>query len=187
MEVEHVKAHRTKKDKKEMSHFERFVTDGNEKADELAKAGAMLDDGSMAGARAKKVQQEREEVFAALQYAASVHCLVGRMEGLRRAQAEAKRKVGFRDYVQDRPFSLEHRELCMVPLVRDLGLPPASWGSLGVRGRGGERGGVKLRWFGPPLPTRALLLSPCFCVWPFFFRMCEAGRFSFFCTILISV
>ena len=53
MEVEHVKAHRTKKDKKEMSHFERFVTDGNEKADELAKAGAMLDDGSMAGARAK--------------------------------------------------------------------------------------------------------------------------------------
>ena len=26
MEVEHVKAHRTKKDKKEVSHFERFVT-----------------------------------------------------------------------------------------------------------------------------------------------------------------
>ena len=37
VEVEHVKAHRTKKDKKEMSHFERFVTEGNEKADVLAK------------------------------------------------------------------------------------------------------------------------------------------------------
>ena len=37
VEVEHVKAHRTKKDKKEMSQFEKFVTEGNEKADELAK------------------------------------------------------------------------------------------------------------------------------------------------------
>ena len=37
VEVEHVKAHRTKKEKKDMSHFEKFVTEGNEKADELAK------------------------------------------------------------------------------------------------------------------------------------------------------
>ena len=42
VEVEHVKAHRTKKDKKDMSQFEKFVADGNEKADELAKTGAML-------------------------------------------------------------------------------------------------------------------------------------------------
>ena len=62
VEVEHVKAHRTKKDKKEMSQFEKFVADGNEKADELAKAGAMLDEGFMAQVRAKTVQQEREEV-----------------------------------------------------------------------------------------------------------------------------
>ena len=48
MEVEHIKAHRTEKDKKEMSH----VTDGNEKSDELAKAEAMLDEGFLAaGAR----------------------------------------------------------------------------------------------------------------------------------------
>ena len=33
--------------------FEKFVTEGNEKADELAKAGAMLDEGFMAEARAK--------------------------------------------------------------------------------------------------------------------------------------
>ena len=76
VEVEHVKAHRTKKDKKETSQFEKFVAEGNEKADEFAKAGAMLDEGCMAEARAKTVQQESEEVYAALQYAASFHCLV---------------------------------------------------------------------------------------------------------------
>ena len=66
---EHVKAHRTKKEKKEMSQFEKLVTDGNEKADELAKVGAMLDEGYMAEARAPTMQQEREEVYAALQWA----------------------------------------------------------------------------------------------------------------------
>ena len=58
VEVEHVKAHRTKKEKKEMSHFENFVTEGSEKADELANAGAMLDEGFMAEARAKTLQQK---------------------------------------------------------------------------------------------------------------------------------
>ena len=53
VEVEHVKADRTKKDKKDMSHFDKFVTEGTEKADELAKAGAMLDEGFMAEARTK--------------------------------------------------------------------------------------------------------------------------------------
>ena len=72
VEVEHVKAHPTKKEKKEMSHFEKFVTEGNEKADEMAKAGATLDRGFVADARAVTVQ-ERQEVYAALQYAASFH------------------------------------------------------------------------------------------------------------------
>ena len=74
--MEHVKAYRTKKDKKDMSHFEKFVTEGNEKADELAKAGTKLNEGFMAIARAETMQQEREEVYAALQYAASFHCFV---------------------------------------------------------------------------------------------------------------
>ena len=60
MDVEHVTAHRTKKDKKKMSQFEKFVAEGNEKADELAKEGAMLNEGFMAETRAKTVQQERE-------------------------------------------------------------------------------------------------------------------------------
>ena len=46
---------------------EKFVTEGNEKADDLAKAGAMLDEGFMAQARAETTQQDREEVYAALQ------------------------------------------------------------------------------------------------------------------------
>ena len=59
-----------------MSHFEKFVTEGNEKADEFGKAGAMLDEGLVADARAKRMQQGGPEVHAALQYAASFHCLV---------------------------------------------------------------------------------------------------------------
>ena len=45
-----------------MTQFERFVTEGNENADELAKAGAIMDVGFMADVRAETIQQEREEV-----------------------------------------------------------------------------------------------------------------------------
>ena len=41
-----------------------------------AKAGAMLDEGFMAEARAQTMKLEREEVYVALQYAASFHSLV---------------------------------------------------------------------------------------------------------------
>ena len=37
VEVEHVEVHRTKKDKKEKAQFEKFVTEGTEKADELQR------------------------------------------------------------------------------------------------------------------------------------------------------
>ena len=37
--------------------------EGNEKADDLAKAGAMLDEGFIAAARAETLQQDREEVL----------------------------------------------------------------------------------------------------------------------------
>ena len=65
MEVEHVRVHRTKKEKEDMSQFEKFVTEGNEKADDLARAGATLDEGFMAEVRAAAVKQEREEVYVA--------------------------------------------------------------------------------------------------------------------------
>ena len=59
-EVAHVKAHRTKKEKEIMTKIERFVTEGNEKADELAKAVAMPDEGFTASVRAVTMKQERE-------------------------------------------------------------------------------------------------------------------------------
>ena len=59
-----------------MRLFERFVTEGNERVDKRAKDGAMLDGGEMAQIRASTVQHKREEVHAALQYAARFHCLV---------------------------------------------------------------------------------------------------------------
>ena len=62
MEVAHVKAHRTKKEKEKMTKIGRFVTEGNEKADELEKAGAMLDEGFMAEVRAVAIKQERGSV-----------------------------------------------------------------------------------------------------------------------------
>ena len=91
VEVEHVKAHRTKKYKKDMSHFEKFVT---ENADELAK-GAMMDDGFVAEARAKTMQQEREEVYAALQCAASFHCLVEEWKDCAEIKPQPKEKWTF--------------------------------------------------------------------------------------------
>ena len=51
IDVVHVEAHRTEKDKKEMTQFEKFVAEGNEKADELAKEGAMLDEGFYGGSK----------------------------------------------------------------------------------------------------------------------------------------
>ena len=38
VEVQHVKAHRTKKEKEKMTQFERFITEGNAKADEVGKS-----------------------------------------------------------------------------------------------------------------------------------------------------
>ena len=47
------------------------AAEGNEKADELAMVGAMMDGREMAQIRASTVQQKKEEVYAALQCAAS--------------------------------------------------------------------------------------------------------------------
>ena len=91
MEVEHVRAHRTENDKKE-----RFVTVGNEKADESAKAGAMSDERFKAQTRAKTVQQEREELSAALQHAASFHCLVKEWKDCEELKPQPKEKMDLR-------------------------------------------------------------------------------------------
>ena len=60
-EVEHDKAHRAKKERQEMTCSERFVAEGNERADQLARDGAMLDGGEMAQIRASTFQQHTEQ------------------------------------------------------------------------------------------------------------------------------
>ena len=75
----------------------RSVTEGNEKADYLAKAGAMLDEGFMAEARAETTQQEREEVYAALQYAASFLCLAEQWKDYEEFKPKPKEKWIFVD------------------------------------------------------------------------------------------
>ena len=98
-----------------MSHFEKFVTAGNEKADELAKAGAMLDEGFMAEARAETMQQEREEVYAALQYVASFHCLVEQWKDCESSRL-SQRKADFRGK-GEREYEASNRVACESRLV----------------------------------------------------------------------
>ena len=47
VEVELVKAHRSKREKQQRALFEKHITGGNENADKLAKDGAMMDKGEM--------------------------------------------------------------------------------------------------------------------------------------------
>ena len=81
----------------EKSHFEKFVTEGNEKADDLEKAGAMLDEGFMVEAKAEAMQQKRQEVYATLQYAASFHCLVEERKDCEELKPKPKEKWIFVD------------------------------------------------------------------------------------------
>ena len=95
MEVAHVKAHRTKKEKEKMTTIERFVTEGNDKADELAK-GAMLDQGFYGRSESCYYESgEREEVYVSLQNAASFHCLVEEWKDCEEPRAKAESEVVF--------------------------------------------------------------------------------------------
>ena len=57
----------------------------------------MLDEEFMAEARAKTMQQEREEVCVALQCAASFHCLVEEWKDCEELRPKPKEKWGFMD------------------------------------------------------------------------------------------
>ena len=92
VDVEHVKEHRSKKEMQQMTLFERFITESNEKANELAMEGAIMDGAAKAQVRVSTVQQERE-VCAALQHADSFHCLVEEWKDFDLNQSQ--KKVGF--------------------------------------------------------------------------------------------
>ena len=90
------------KDKKEVSLSEKFVIDGNEKADELAKAGAMFSQGFVAQARASTVQQEREEV-----YAASFHCAVEEWKTIAKNSSPSPKENGLLSTRKERKQGIE--------------------------------------------------------------------------------
>ena len=93
MEIEDVKANRSKKAMLDLSLFEeKFITEGNEKADEPAREVARLEGRNMAQVRAIPIQWEREEVHAALQYAASLHCLVEDWEDCEERRSKPEKK-----------------------------------------------------------------------------------------------
>ena len=77
-----------------MTKLERFVTEGNEKADELAKAGAMLDEGLVAEARAEAMKQEWTELYEVLQHAASFHCLLEEWKEFVMNSSRSRKKSG---------------------------------------------------------------------------------------------
>ena len=66
----------------------------------------MLDEGSTAEARAATVQQEREEENAALQYAASLHCLVEEWKDCEELKPKPKEKW---IYVDQKREETKHR------------------------------------------------------------------------------
>ena len=95
--LEHVKAHRTKKDKNHVSHKETFVTEGNKMADELANVGAMLDEGFMAELRAKTVSSTRERERRRVRSLAACHCLVEEWKDCEELKPKPKEKWMFVD------------------------------------------------------------------------------------------
>ena len=70
------KAHRSKKEMQSVSLFENFITEGNEKADEVAKEGAMLDGRRYGTGKSEHGLTGKRITF--MQYVACFHCLVGK-------------------------------------------------------------------------------------------------------------
>ena len=83
--------------KEHISQFERFVTEGNEKADELAKAGAMLDEGFMAEARAKTMAAGKRAGVCSFAVCGQLPLLGKTMEGCEEFKPKPKEKWIFVD------------------------------------------------------------------------------------------
>ena len=82
------------KEKREVSSFEKYVIEGNEKADELAEEGAMLDEGFHGGRESRDTAAGARRKFCSFAVCGQLSLFSGRIEGLRGAQAEAVMKGG---------------------------------------------------------------------------------------------
>ena len=83
------------KENQDVSLFEQFVAEGNEKADELAKEGSMLDGREMAQIRAAAVQQGSMEVYVAYQCAACFRSLANEQHDCEEWKPKPKEKLRF--------------------------------------------------------------------------------------------
>ena len=92
-----------------MLQLEKFVTEGNEKGDELAEAGAMLDQGFMAEARAKIVQQEREKKKKCTQLCSMLPAFTAWLRNgkIAKCSSQSQRKNGFSWKSKGRKRSVE--------------------------------------------------------------------------------
>ena len=61
-----------KKKKLEIARFDKFIMEGTEAADQLAKAGTDVDGGAMDTLNAATVRQQRIQVYAGLQDTANL-------------------------------------------------------------------------------------------------------------------
>ena len=103
MEVEHVKAHRTKKEKEKMTKIERLSLK------EMRIGKSRSNAGRRTYGRSESCYceaGEREEVYVALQYAASVHCLVEEWKDCEELRPKPKEKWSFVDKGSER---MKHR------------------------------------------------------------------------------
>ena len=75
-----------------MSDTVKIVSAVQESTNASLPEGAMLDEGFMAEARPETMQQKREEVYAALQYADSFHCLVEEWKDCEELKPKPKEK-----------------------------------------------------------------------------------------------
>ena len=73
------------------------------------KQGAIFDEGFVAEARAETLQQEREKVYAALQYAASCHCFVEEWKDCGELKPKPNEKWTFADQKRE---ETKHRTEC---------------------------------------------------------------------------
>ena len=102
VEVEHVKAHRTKKEKEKC----RSLRSLSLKATRRLMSWQKKEHCWMEGFLAETMQQEREEVYAALQYAASFHGLTEQWKECEELEPEPKEKWIFVDQKRE---ELKHR------------------------------------------------------------------------------
>ena len=97
VEVEHVKAHRTKKDKNDMSQFERFVAEGKRMLMSWQRQEQCWTNDLWQKREQKLCSKSEKRCMQRLQYPASFHCLVEERKDCEGLKPKPKEKLTFVD------------------------------------------------------------------------------------------